>query len=123
MIQKCKKCRRVNPRDAVYCHFDGVVLEGRGGGDIPADGSAMNIGARPFTVPLVFPSGRKCFNFVELSLACNEVPALAVEMLRKRHFESFLAGHGRSDLASSAHAQGGDQEVDLLISKRNNLRQ
>jgi hypothetical protein len=104
MVPICKRCKRANPRDAIYCHHDGVLLAGKVGGDIPADGSAMNIGARPFSVPLVFPSGRQCFNFVQLSLACSEEAESALELLRKGHMETFLAGQGRTDLAAAAHA-------------------
>jgi hypothetical protein len=104
MTKKCQKCRRANPRDAAYCYFDGIVLDGHAGGDIPADGSAMNLGAKPFTVPLIFPSGRKCYNFIELSLACNEEAPAALDLLSKGHLETFLAGQGRTDLANAAHA-------------------
>jgi hypothetical protein len=112
MAQSCKRCRRANPREAVYCYHDGVVL-GRPGGDIPSDGSAINIGARPFSVPFVFPSGQACFNFQQLALACyQEQPAL-LELLSKGHLEAFLAGQGRADLASAAHAAARASDREL----------
>ena len=104
MKQMCKHCRRANPREAIYCYRDGNLLDHPVGGDIPADGSAMNIGARPFSIPLVFPSGDTCHNFVQLSLTCQENPAAAMELLTKGHLESFLAAQGRTDLADAAHA-------------------
>jgi hypothetical protein len=103
VVQTCSKCRRSNPREANYCYFDGIVLDHRGG-DIPADGSAMNLGTRPFTVPLVFPSGLACHNFQQLAEACHDDPSAAVKLLRKGYLESFLGGQGRADLAMFAHA-------------------
>ena len=44
MVHICKRCKRANPRDAIYCHHDGTLLGHKVGGDIPVDGSAMNIG-------------------------------------------------------------------------------
>ena len=102
-IQLCKQCRRINPREATYCYHDGILLDNRAA-DVPADGSAINVGARPFTVPFVLPSGRACRNFFELAVACNEDAAAAIEVLRKGHLEAFLAGQGRSDLANAARA-------------------
>ena len=104
MPQTCKRCRRANPREAIYCYRDGNLLDHPVGGDIPADGSAMNIGSRPFSIPLVFPTGETCHNFVQLSLTCQENPAAAMELLTKGHLETFLAGQGRTDLADAAHA-------------------
>jgi hypothetical protein len=104
VTQKCKRCRRLNPTEAVYCYFDGVLLEGRAGGDTPADGSAINIGARPFTVPFVLPSGHACANFLQLATACHQHQAGALDLLRKGHFETFFAAQGRLDLAAAAHA-------------------
>jgi hypothetical protein len=86
----------------VYCYHDGVALEHRAG-VIPADGSAINIGTKPFTVPFVFPTGGVCANFQQLAEACQREPAAALDMLRKGHLETFLAGQGRIDLASAAH--------------------
>jgi hypothetical protein len=113
MIHTCKRCHSVNPREAVYCHHDGVVLDV--GGDVPADGSAINVGAKPFTVPLVFPSGRKCANFLQLALACQEESAAALDILRRGHLEAFLAGQGRADLAGAARgaARAADRQRGL----------
>lgn len=103
MVQTCAKCRRTNPRDANYCFYDGNVL-GHRGGDIPADGSAINLGARPFTTPLVFPSGLRCANFQQLAEACHEHRATAVELLREGSLAAFLGGQGRMDLVAVARA-------------------
>jgi len=104
VIQICKRCRRANPTEAVYCHHDGHILEGHAGGKIPASGAAIDIGALPFAVPFILPSGHTCRNFNELALACHSEPKTALELLRAGHLEAFLAGQGRGDLAGAARA-------------------
>jgi hypothetical protein len=49
------------------------------------------MGAQPFTVPFVLPSGRACHNFDELAVACSSDPKTALDVLRKGYLESFLA--------------------------------
>lgn len=104
MPQICQCCQSTNPRDAVYCYRDGVLLAHNGSGDVPADGSAMNIGARPFGVPLVLASGHVCHNFVQLAQMCRDEPAGVEMLLRDGRLENFLAERGRIDLAQAAHA-------------------
>jgi hypothetical protein len=104
MVRICKQCQRVNPREAVYCHHDGLLLSHHHGGAIPSDGSASNVGTKPFTVPFVFPAGAACHNFQQLAEACHREPAAALDLLHKGHLETFLAGQGRTDLARAAHA-------------------
>jgi len=103
MTRICRQCRRANPGEAAYCYFDGVFLDGRAGGDA-ASSQAINIGAMPFTVPFVLPSGRSCRSFNELAQGCLQDPAAALSVLRKGYLEAFLAGQGRSDLAGAARA-------------------
>ncbi len=104
MGQICRRCKRTNPREAIYCYYDGFLLSTKVGGDIPADGSAINLGTRPFTVPCVLPSGKACSNVQQLVLACHQAPAVALDLLRRGHLESFFAGQGRTDLARVARA-------------------
>ncbi len=104
MASICKRCKRVNPRDAIYCHHDGALLGHQAGGDIPKDGTAINIGVRPFTVPCVFASGVSCHNMQQLAEACHKAPTVALDMLCDGHLEAFLAGQGRTDLARAARA-------------------
>jgi hypothetical protein len=110
MAQTCPRCSRTNPREAVYCYFDGHLL-----GMAPANGASVNIAARAFTTPLVFPSGATCRNFVELARACRDNPAAALDLLRKGLLESFLGSQGRMDLASAAReaARAPDRERGL----------
>jgi hypothetical protein len=100
MTHVCKCCHRVSPPDAAFCYHDGAPLDGA---SVPSGHTALNIAGHPFALPLVFSSGRSCHNFNELALACHGEPSVALEMLRKGHLESFLAGQGRVDLAEAAH--------------------
>jgi hypothetical protein len=101
----CQRCKRANPGEAVYCYNDGFALENHlTRADIPPDGSALDIGSRPFSVPFVFPSGRVCPNFNELAKACCQDTVAALHLLRKGHLETFLISQGRGDLAAAAHA-------------------
>jgi hypothetical protein len=100
----CKRCQRANPSEAVYCYNDGFALENhQTRADIPPDGSALDIGGRPFSVPFVFPSGRVCHNFNQLAMACCKDTDTALNLLRKGHLETFLISQGRGDLAAAAH--------------------
>lgn len=116
MVQACSKCSRANPEDAVYCYFDGFVLSGQG-----RAGGPIAIGSQPFSSPFVFPSGRMCRSFDELTLACNEEWKNARDLLKQGYLESFLAGLGRIDLAMAAKesAQFPDPDIglDRLIEK------
>ena len=102
-VRLCRQCRRVNPSEAVYCHHDGVHLEGRSD-EGTADKRAINAGTRPFSVPFVLPSGKECHNFNELALACQADSKGAFELLRTGHLEAFLAAQGRADLARAARS-------------------
>jgi hypothetical protein len=98
MARTCKRCHCVNPSEAVYCHHDGALLDGRAG-----DSGAIDVGARPFSVPFILPTGTICRTFNELALACHAAPKAALDLLRAGHLESFLAAQGRADLARAAH--------------------
>ncbi len=108
MARTCKRCHRLNPREAVYCHHDGALLDGGHAG-------ALDVGALPFTVPFILPTGAACRSFNELALACHAAPKAAFELLRAGHLESFLAGQGRADLARAAHvaARAADRQRGL----------
>ncbi len=93
----CRTCRRANPAEAVYCHFDGVPLEGH-----PRPADAGPPGSRPFPMPFIMPSGRRCSNFNELALAWHDDWSAALDMLRGGLLENFLSGLGRLDLVGAA---------------------
>jgi hypothetical protein len=116
MVQNCTKCARANPAEAVYCYYDGMLLDGRGGA-----GGPVQVGARAFAHPFVFPNGRACRSFNELALACQEDWATAVELLHQGYLESFLGGVGRMDLSlaakEAARFPDRDRGLDQLLAK------
>src|SRR5262245_1634649 len=121
MSLTCDKCHRANPRDAVYCYFDGFALNGHGG----RGAGPVAIGAQQFGNPFVFPSGRSCRSFDELATACQDDWDGAKELLQQGFFKSFFGGLGRADLARAADEakkfgdpdRGLDQLLDKLPSK------
>src|SRR5204863_5587234 len=90
------QCSRVNPLDAAYCYFDGVVLDGA------ARGGAVPAGAQSFPTPFVFASGRVCRNFDQLAMACQQDGHEALEALQSGDLVNFFGGIGRADLAQAA---------------------
>jgi hypothetical protein len=116
MLQTCGKCSRANPAEAVYCHFDGAALNGHGRARGP-----VAIGAQPFPMPFVFPSGRNCRSFNELALACQDDWQGARNLLQQGVFHSFFGGMGRADLAVAAREAArypdADRGLDDLLSR------
>ena len=116
MSQKCTRCQRANPDEAVYCYFDGFVLAGHGGA-----GGPVAIGSQAFLNPFVFPSGRSCRSFNELALSCQEEWNSAADLLKQGYIESFLGSIGRIDLSMAAKEASKfpdkDRGLDQLLSK------
>jgi hypothetical protein len=110
MPQTCPRCSRLNPREAVYCYFDGHLL-----GMAPGNGAHVNFASRAFSTPFVFPSGATCRNFAELARAFRDNPAAAFDVLRQGFLEGFLGSQGRVDLALAAReaARAPDRERGL----------
>src|SRR5687768_13498687 len=101
----CPHCRRTNPAAAVYCYFDGVLLQAGGGAGAPAAGAL----AREF----VFPSGRHCRTYDDLLQGCQEDWQAARELLRGGAFEQFFAAAGRLDLARAAAEGRAQADPDI----------
>jgi hypothetical protein len=114
MPRTCPRCSQLNPDEALYCWSDGGALDGP---TPPAQAPA--IGARPFSFPFVFISGRVCRSFDELVLACEEEWDEAWELLREGFLESFFNGLGRDDLAAAARKGAAEADpsvgLDLLL--------
>jgi hypothetical protein len=87
----CPRCHRTNPDLAVYCYFDGVVLQA---------GAAEAASRLPHE--FVFPSGRRCRTFDELAQGCQEEWAAARDLLVHGDFGRYFSNCGRIDLARSA---------------------
>src|SRR4051794_32623610 len=96
MALQCNKCRRANPPGAVYCYYDGIVLDGH------AAPRPVAAGARPLPHPFVFPSGQACQTLEELAFTCQGSWKQARDLLRQGVFQSYLANVGRGDLAQAA---------------------
>ncbi|HEV3262805.1 MAG TPA: hypothetical protein VG013_38580 [Gemmataceae bacterium] len=119
MPQTCSKCSRVNPAEASYCYYDGMVLGGNG--HHGAYAGPINTGTQPFHNQFVFPTGQVCRNFDQLALACHENWSAAAELLRQGYLETFLGGLGRADLAQAAREAARFPDptrgLDQLLSK------
>jgi hypothetical protein len=104
-MQVCSRCKRANPDEAVYCHFDGTELRATAGRE------ETKVARLPHE--FVFPSGRRCQSFDELVQACQEEWEVARDLLRQGAFRTFLASSGRLDLAKVATvAQQGRGQTD-----------
>jgi hypothetical protein len=116
MVQRCSRCARVNPPEALYCYYDGTVLGSR-----TANGGAIQNGSQTFHNPFTFPSGKTCRNFDELALACQQNWAETLELVQQGYLESFLGGLGRADLAlaarEAAHFPDRDRGLDQFLAK------
>src|SRR5262245_10639612 len=116
MPHACTKCSRVNPDDARYCYFDGVMLNGspsRPGA--PAAAPPVAGSHQVFSQPFAFPGGQQCKNFDQLAVACQQHWAQALDLLKQGALEKFFAGIGRADLAMAARqaAQFPDKDRGL----------
>ncbi len=103
-MQFCPRCQRANPREAVYCYFDGVVLDQRLAG--AASPSRM---LQEFT----FPSGRRCKTFDDLVQGCQYEWEDARDLLRKGDFTRYFAQIGRHDLARIAQENQKQPDPDI----------
>lgn len=119
MPQICRQCSRANPAEATYCYFDGVLLHRAPDGVVAA--GSINFGARAFSTPFVFPSGKICRSFNELVQVCSRAPAEALDVLRQGYLENFLSSQGRADLAHAARqairAPSAEQGLDEFLSR------
>jgi hypothetical protein len=105
MVQHCPRCQRANPADAVFCHFDGCLLQH----------GAAGAGTGQLLQEFIFPSGRRCRTFDELVTGCYYEWEDARDLLHDGTFASFLAGIGRADLARTAREAQGQADVDIAL--------
>ena len=115
MLHVCRRCSRINPPEAHFCFFDGIAL------DAQHRNGPVAAGAKAFPAPFVFATGRRGRNFDELLQACDSDWNAAQTLLKQGHFESFLGGLGRADLAMAARqaAKEADRErgLDQFLNK------
>jgi hypothetical protein len=105
-VHVCPRCQRTNPESAAYCYYDGALLETGGS----SNGKAA---AGQFEREFVFPSGRRCKNFDELSFGCQEEWASARGLLREGIFKQFFSNMGRADLARATQEAMGNADSDM----------
>ena len=103
-MQLCPRCQRANPREAVYCYFDGVVLDQRMAGTVSPSRMLQEF---------VFPSGRRCKTFDDLVQGCQYEWEDARHLLRKGDFARYFAQIGRHDLARVAQENQTHPDPDI----------
>ncbi|HWG42947.1 MAG TPA: DUF5717 family protein [Gemmataceae bacterium] len=106
MVLNCPRCQRANPREAVYCYFDGVVLH-QGGAGVPS----------PAQLPheFVFPSGRRCKSFDDLVQGCQYEWEDARKLLHNGDFTRYFAQVGRHDLVRTAQEYQTQSDLDIAL--------
>jgi hypothetical protein len=106
MALVCPRCQRANPAEAVYCHFDGVVL-------MPPPGGALPPGILP--QEFVFPSGRRCKTYDDLVQGCQYEWEDARTLLKRGEFGPYFARIGRLDLARAAREAQEQADTDIAL--------
>src|SRR4051794_34413910 len=109
-ILVCSRCGHVSPPGALYCHFDGLALDGEINGTLRLDSGSVL-----FLSPFVFPSGHACRNFNELVVATEERWDEAQELLHDGTFAGFLGSMGRGDLARLASQARKEPASDRVL--------
>jgi len=104
-VQLCPRCQRANPREAVFCYFDGVVLRQGVAGVLP--------GQLPHE--FVFSSGRRCKTFDDLVQGCQYEWEDARNLLRNGDFARYFAQVGRHDLARTAQENQAQPDPDIAL--------
>jgi hypothetical protein len=93
---RCPDCKRANPTDAFYCHYDGKPLFK----DLQP--TALKVGNLAFPSPFCFTTGQACTNFNQLALTCNHRWDEARDLLAQGIWSTFFSSMGRLDLAAAA---------------------
>src|SRR5687768_1001640 len=91
-VSICPRCKHINPEYAVYCHFDGVVLEAQ------QDAPSLRLPSE-----FVFPSGRRCRTFDDFAQGCQEEWASARDLLMRGIFAQYFRAANRADLVRAAN--------------------
>ncbi len=108
----CPRCNRSNPGVAIYCHFDGVVLNQ----NFSNSGSVPGFLPKPF----VFPSTRQCQTLEQLAHGLVDEWEVAGQLLKQGKIRLYFSSIGRTDLARAA--QEAEQHVDVDIGLHHFLR-
>jgi hypothetical protein len=112
---RCRRCQRLNPAEAHYCHHDGYPL------DSTKKLGPVAVSVQPFHAPFVFPSGRTCRSFDELVIACEDNWEEAKTVVQRKYLQRFFSALGRLDLAEAtrqaARSTDADHALDELLNK------
>lgn len=102
----CPNCHRTNPNTAVYCYFDGSLLQ---------QGRAQAVPSHQLAQEFYFPSGRRSRTFDELLQACQEEWETARDLLQRGVFQQFFTSIGRLDLARACQEALGQADSDIAL--------
>ena len=103
-VSICPRCKHVNPDYAIYCHFDGVVLQAH-------QQAAVHLLPHEFT----FPSGRRCKTFDDLGQGCQEEWTSARDLLMRGIFAQFFQTCNRGDLVRAANDAKAQANPDIAL--------
>src|SRR5262245_14739110 len=88
----CPRCQRLNPPQAVYCHFDGNLLRMDTAAPVPGQ----------LAQDYVFPSKRRCRSLDDFVQGCQYEWEEARDLLKRGEFTRYFTSIGRNDLAKAA---------------------
>ncbi len=103
-VSICPRCKHINPEYAIYCHFDGVVLQAQ-----------QNAVTLRLPSEFAFPSGRRCRTYDELAQGCQEEWASARDLLLRGVFAQFFRGANRADLVRAADDAKAQSNPDIAL--------
>jgi hypothetical protein len=101
-VSICPRCKHVNPEYAIYCHFDGVVLQAQ-----------QQAATLRLPSDFTFPSGRRCKTFDELAQGCQEEWNAARDLLMRGVFAQFFRTAKRDDLVRAANDAKAQTNPDI----------
>lgn len=106
MAQACSRCGRINPVEAMYCHYDGIGLH-----------TTMEKVQSPGRLepPFYFPDGRQSKSFDELALACQGDWKTAKALLKSGDFSIYFRRVCRLDLANLGERCRKNPNTDLAL--------
>lgn len=107
---QCPTCSRINPANAIYCHYDGRALAQDG------PGGSLGLGVLSFRTPFAFADGQLCENYNQLTLACDRRWNEAHGYLGNGIWETFFASIGRMDLVTVARQAAREADLDAGLS-------
>jgi hypothetical protein len=100
----CPRCQHFNPEYAIYCHFDGVVLQAQ-----------QSAAVLRLPSEFVFPSGRRCKTFDELGQGCQEEWMAARDLLARGVFAQYFRTCHRADLVRAANDAQAMPNPDIAL--------